>query len=177
MGYEQMIKFWWRSRSQIRIHILTLVRCALVEVCTVPVLLVVSLIYFLVCICSGASFMCIILPLGSVQYWKIILMTKLPNELWKIHGLCRKASFQVDRYFCVCISGAAVERCKQPLVRLATRCPWVHSYPRLIERWTLFDDFFRHFKQRRTSTSERLNILWTRDTTGACCKKQIAKER
>jgi len=37
---EQMIKFWWRSRSRIRIHITTLVRRALVEVCTVPVLLV-----------------------------------------------------------------------------------------------------------------------------------------
>jgi len=36
---EQMIKFWWQSRSQIRIHIVTLVRCALAEVCSVPVLL------------------------------------------------------------------------------------------------------------------------------------------
>jgi len=35
---EQMIKFWWRSRS--RIQIATLVRHALAEVCTVPVLLV-----------------------------------------------------------------------------------------------------------------------------------------
>ena len=43
---QQMVKFWWRSgsrigiRIQIRIHIAMLVRCALVEVCTVPVLLV-----------------------------------------------------------------------------------------------------------------------------------------
>jgi len=39
---EQMIKFWWPSGSWIRIqiHITTLVRHALVEVCTVPVLLV-----------------------------------------------------------------------------------------------------------------------------------------
>jgi len=45
---EQMIKFWWRSESvirigiqiRIRICIATLVRRALVEVCTVPVLLV-----------------------------------------------------------------------------------------------------------------------------------------
>ena len=38
---EQMIKFWWRSGSGIRIQIsiATLVRCALVEVCTVPVFL------------------------------------------------------------------------------------------------------------------------------------------
>ena len=40
---EQMVKFWWRSGSRIRIHIriqiVTLVRCALAEVCTVPVLL------------------------------------------------------------------------------------------------------------------------------------------
>ena len=35
---EQMIKFWWRSRSRIRI--MTLVRCALAEVCIVPILLV-----------------------------------------------------------------------------------------------------------------------------------------
>ena len=35
---EQMIKFWWRSGSGI--HITTLVRRALAEVCTVPVLLV-----------------------------------------------------------------------------------------------------------------------------------------
>jgi len=37
-----MIEFWWGSGSQIRIriHITTLVRLALAEVCTVPVLLV-----------------------------------------------------------------------------------------------------------------------------------------
>jgi len=38
---EQMIKFWWRSGSGIPICIATLVRRTLVEVCTVPVLLVV----------------------------------------------------------------------------------------------------------------------------------------
>ena len=41
---EQMIKFWWRSGSGIQtwiqIHITTLVRRTLAEVCTVPVLLV-----------------------------------------------------------------------------------------------------------------------------------------
>jgi len=36
---EQMITFWWQSRS--RIHITTLVRRALAQVCTVPVVLVV----------------------------------------------------------------------------------------------------------------------------------------
>jgi len=38
---EQMIKFWWRSGSKICIRILiaTLVRCTLVEPCTVSVLL------------------------------------------------------------------------------------------------------------------------------------------
>jgi len=35
---EQMFKFWWRSGS--RIHIATLVRRALAEACTVPMLLV-----------------------------------------------------------------------------------------------------------------------------------------
>ena len=37
---EQTIKLWWRSRSwiRIRIHIATLVRRDLVEVCTVAVL-------------------------------------------------------------------------------------------------------------------------------------------
>jgi len=44
---EQMIKFWWRSgsRIQIRIQILimTLVRHVLVEVCTAPVLLLMTL--------------------------------------------------------------------------------------------------------------------------------------
>jgi len=37
---EQMIQFWWQwqSRSQIRIRITTLLRRALAEVCTVPVL-------------------------------------------------------------------------------------------------------------------------------------------
>jgi len=40
---EQMIKFWWRSRSQmICIRIVTLARCALAVVCTVPVLLVIN---------------------------------------------------------------------------------------------------------------------------------------
>jgi len=38
---EQMIKFWWQSGS--RIHVATLVRHALAEVCTVPVLLVISI--------------------------------------------------------------------------------------------------------------------------------------
>ena len=42
---EQMIKFWWRSRSQIPIWITALVRRALVEVCTVPVLLVMGCIF------------------------------------------------------------------------------------------------------------------------------------
>jgi len=39
---EQMTKFWWRYGSWIRIqiHIVTLVRRALAEVCTVSVLLV-----------------------------------------------------------------------------------------------------------------------------------------
>jgi len=39
LAREQIIKFWWRSGSQIRIRIririATLVRCALVEACTV----------------------------------------------------------------------------------------------------------------------------------------------
>jgi len=37
---EQTIKFWWRSKSRIRIRTATQVRRALAEVCTVPVLLV-----------------------------------------------------------------------------------------------------------------------------------------
>jgi len=41
---ERTIKFWWRSGSEIRIririHIVTLVRRALTEVCTVRVVLV-----------------------------------------------------------------------------------------------------------------------------------------
>ena len=43
---EQIINFWWQSKSQIRIWIciVTLVRCALVEVCTVPVVLVIIVI-------------------------------------------------------------------------------------------------------------------------------------
>jgi len=41
---EQMIKFWWRSKSRIWICIVTLVRCTLVEVCTVPLLLVYHVI-------------------------------------------------------------------------------------------------------------------------------------
>jgi len=44
---EQMIKFWCQSGSQIRIQtcipIVALVRCVLVEVCTVAVLLVLLL--------------------------------------------------------------------------------------------------------------------------------------
>ena len=46
---EQMIKFWWRSGSWIRIGIVTVVGCALAEVCTVPVLLVLY-------ICQRLSF-------------------------------------------------------------------------------------------------------------------------
>ena len=41
LAIEQMIKVWWRSESRIRIRIATLVRRALAEVCTVPVLLVI----------------------------------------------------------------------------------------------------------------------------------------
>jgi len=37
---EQMTKVWWRSGSRIRIRIETLLRRALAEVCTVPVLVV-----------------------------------------------------------------------------------------------------------------------------------------
>jgi len=48
---EQMVKFLWQSGSRIwiRIGIVTLIRHALVEVCTVPVLLVnnnVIIVYF-----------------------------------------------------------------------------------------------------------------------------------
>ena len=46
---EEMIKFWWRSGWQIWIRIATLVRCALVQVCTLPVLLVY---YFVWCYLS-----------------------------------------------------------------------------------------------------------------------------
>ena len=43
---EQLIKFWWRSGSRIwiRICIATLVRRALAEVCTVPMLLVIVVV-------------------------------------------------------------------------------------------------------------------------------------
>ena len=44
VGNEQVIKFWWRSgsriRIQIQIRIATLIRRALAEVCTIPVPLV-----------------------------------------------------------------------------------------------------------------------------------------
>ena len=40
VGQQTNIKFWWRSRSGIRIRIMTLVRRSLAEVCTLPVLLV-----------------------------------------------------------------------------------------------------------------------------------------
>jgi len=43
---EQMIKFWWRSGSRIRIRIVTLVRRALAVVCTVSVLLVILWLCF-----------------------------------------------------------------------------------------------------------------------------------
>jgi len=53
LANEQMIKFWWRSgsgiririwiRIRIRIRVATLVRRALAEVCTVPVLVVETL--------------------------------------------------------------------------------------------------------------------------------------
>ena len=43
---EQMIKFWWRSGSRIRIRIVTLVRRALAVVCPVSVLLVISWLCF-----------------------------------------------------------------------------------------------------------------------------------
>jgi len=50
LASEQMIKFWWRSGSRIRVRIririphATLIRRALAEVCTVPVLLVLDLL-------------------------------------------------------------------------------------------------------------------------------------
>jgi len=44
---EQVVKIWWRSgsRIRIRIRIATLVRRALAEVCTVPVLPVMNVLY------------------------------------------------------------------------------------------------------------------------------------
>ena len=64
---EQIIKFWWWSGSRIqvqiciRISIATLVRCALVEVCIVPVLLVffpavTVIVIFAICIQSLKNF-------------------------------------------------------------------------------------------------------------------------
>jgi len=47
-GQLNKIKFWWRSGSGIRIRIATLVRRALADVCTVPVLLVNYLINMLI---------------------------------------------------------------------------------------------------------------------------------
>ena len=46
---KQMVKFWWQSGSRIGvwIQIATLVRCALAEVCTIPVLLVYLCVLFL----------------------------------------------------------------------------------------------------------------------------------
>jgi len=42
LANKQMVKFWWRSESQIRIA--TLVKRALAEVCTVPVLLATDIV-------------------------------------------------------------------------------------------------------------------------------------
>jgi len=51
---EQMVTFWWQSRSRIRIQIriATLVRRALAEVCTVLVLLVIITKHFHYCASS-----------------------------------------------------------------------------------------------------------------------------
>jgi len=53
---EQMIKFWWRSgsgiRIRIRLQIVTLVRHALAEVCTLPVLLVLYCFNSAFCLCT-----------------------------------------------------------------------------------------------------------------------------
>jgi len=59
---EQVIKFWWRSGSRIRIA--TLIRRALAEVCTVPVLLVLQ-----ICFVSR----CIILPPLRVKLGLLLL--------------------------------------------------------------------------------------------------------
>jgi len=44
MGNEQVFKFWWRSGSRIRIRIAIVVRRALADVCTVPVILVIIIL-------------------------------------------------------------------------------------------------------------------------------------
>jgi len=56
MANEQMIKFWWQSglEIRIRIRIATLVRRALLEVCTVIVLLAINVIhrwFVMMCLC------------------------------------------------------------------------------------------------------------------------------
>jgi len=51
VGNEQMIEFWWQSVSWIQIHIAQVVRHALAEVCTVPVLLVVTVGNFCQFVC------------------------------------------------------------------------------------------------------------------------------
>jgi len=50
---EQTIKLWWRSGSgiRIRIRIATLVRRALTEGCTVPVLLVYCIFRYVIYLC------------------------------------------------------------------------------------------------------------------------------
>jgi len=73
MASEQMIKFWWRFRSQIRIRIwiqiqiriVTLVRCALAEVCTVPVLLVYNDVGLLTCFWHSTSRTCSVFRTSS----------------------------------------------------------------------------------------------------------------
>jgi len=38
------------------------------------------------------------------------------------------------------ILGPAAEKCQQPLVRLAARCPRVYSYSSLVSQWAVFAD-------------------------------------
>ena len=109
---EQMITFWWRSRSgiYIQIRIATLVRHTLVEVCNVPVLLVINVLTGLKTEwqrdCCGpqpawpSSFCCLISADSSLQS-KHRIFGKL--------SLLTSATFGTGYVFCcVCLSDSTI---------------------------------------------------------------------
>jgi len=72
--------------------------------------------------------------------------------------------------FGVLVSGTTVEKCEQPLVRLASWRSRVHPYPRIIIRRTDFTDIInRQFKQRQSAANQPHNLPWTSNTTRTCC--------
>ena len=104
-----MVKFRWRSGSQIRIQIATLVRRALAEVCTVSVLLVHYYMHTYTKIFVVCKFWFVVLTTGSWLQWAWSSMVYGIITFRVSHRRCEMYCGHVCLCVClsVCLSTAA----------------------------------------------------------------------